>query len=121
MSKEKTKRKKERLWAQDEFGELFLEVSQIIWIQRSDRKTFAKTSSKEYLLRENISELEEKLDAYRFVRVNRGVIVNLSYLLNYSFWENDKYVVRIKGYSKEFIMSRQRLNKVKDRLLEAHY
>ncbi|MEM8565252.1 MAG: LytTR family DNA-binding domain-containing protein [Bacteroidota bacterium] len=111
------KRKKDRLWARDEFGELFLEVDTIIWIQRSERKTYAQTSEEKYRLKETISELEEKLDPTKFLRVNRSAIVNLDHMLNYSFWENEKYILRIKNYDQEFVMSRERLNRIKSRFV----
>lgn len=118
LNETKRKRKNVKLRAKDDYGELLLDLDRIIWIERSDRKTFAYTLDEKYLLRESISQLEEKLDAFEFIRINRAVVVNLSYLLNYSFWENDKYIVRIKSSDKEFVMSRERLNKVKHRFFE---
>ncbi len=108
---------KSRLWASDDFGELFLDTEKIRWIERADRKTFAFTNADKYRLKENISELEEKLDTNKFVRINRGTIVHLEFVQNYSFWENDKYVLRMKESEQEFTMSRERLNKIKDRFL----
>lgn len=110
---------KDRLWAADEWGEMFLDVNKIFWIEREERKSFAKTESEKYRLKENITELEEKLDPDQFVRINRGTLVNLEYVKNYSFWENDKYVLRMNDESKsEFVMSRDRLQKIKHRLLQ---
>lgn len=108
---------KTRLRASDEFGEVFLDTDNISWIEKSDRKTLATVASEKFRLKENVSELEEKLDPNKFVRINRSAIVNLDQVLNYSFWENDKYVLRMKDKSKEFVMSRDRLNKIKDRLM----
>lgn len=108
---------KKYLWATDNFGELFLDIEKIQWISRNDRKTYAVTNLDKFRLKENLSELEKKLDANKFVRVNRSTIVNMECVLNYSFWENDKYVIRMKGGEYEFIMSRDRLNKIKDRFL----
>ncbi len=109
---------KSRLTVFDDFGELLLEVSKIKWIEREDRKTFATTNSTErYRIKATISELEKKLDPDKFVQINRSVIINLNELLNYSFWENDKYIVRMKDSDKEFVMSRMRLKKIKDKLL----
>lgn len=109
---------KNRLWASDEFGELFLDTDKVQWIERESRKTFAITDTEKYRLKENITELEEKLDPNMFIRINRSAIVNLEFVLNYSFWENDKYVVRIKDSDKEFVMSRERLQKVKGNFLK---
>ncbi len=111
-----TQKAKARLLASDEIGEVFLEVDQLLWIERSERKTFAHTSDGKYRLKENISQLESKLDPHKFVRINRATIIHLADLLNYSFWENDKYIVRLKSTDKEFLMSRDRLKKVKDLL-----
>ena len=118
LDKSKKTKVKGRLWASDDFGELFLDVEKILWIEREDRKSFAKTDTDRYRLKENITELEEKLDPNKFIRISRSVIVNLEYVNNYSFWENDKYVVRMKENDKEFVMSRERLNKVKGLFLK---
>lgn len=117
LHKAKKSNVKNRVWASDEFGELFLETEKIQWIIREERKTFAFTEADKYRLKENITELEEKLDADAFIRINRSTIVNLGFVLNYSFWENDKYILRMKANDHEFVMSRDRLNKIKDRLL----
>ncbi|MEO9870194.1 MAG: LytTR family DNA-binding domain-containing protein, partial [Ekhidna sp.] len=109
---------KNRLWASDEFGELFLDTDKVHWVERDSRKTYAFTDDEKYRLKENITELEEKLDPNTFIRINRSAIVNLEYVLNYSFWENDKYIVRIKDSDKEFVMSRERLQKVKGSFLK---
>ena len=112
------KPKNNRLWATDEFGEVFLDTESIQWIIREDRKTYTVTEEDRYRLKENISMLEEKLDEDQFVRINRSTIVNLSMVLNHSFWENDKYILRLNdGHQTEFIMSRDRLNKIKSKLL----
>ncbi len=109
---------KSRLWAADEWGEMFLDVDKIFWIERSDRKSFAKTELEKYRLKENITELEDKLDPNKFVRINRGTLVNMEFVQNYSFWENDKYVLRMNDANKsEFVMSRERLQKIKHMFL----
>ena len=118
LSKEKNRATRTRLWATDDFGEVFLDTNKIKWIERKDRKTFARVEDENYRLKENITQVEEKLSRDAFVRINRSVIVKLSEVLNYSFWENDKYVVRMKGTDIEFVMSRERLNKIKGRFLQ---
>lgn len=114
---EKNRKRYDRLWASDEFGEVFLDIEKIEWIIREERKTIAFTSEGRYRLKENISQLEEKLDRDQFIRINRSAIVNIDWVQNYSFWENDKYVLRMRDESrKEFVMSRKRLNKIKSQL-----
>ncbi len=113
----KDSRTKNRLFATDDFGEVFLETNKIIWVEREDRKTMATTEEERYRLKETISELEEKLSPEQFIRINRSTLINLNYLQHYAFWENDKYVIRMSHEQKEFVMSRDRLNKIKDKLV----
>ncbi len=105
------------LIAIDDWGEVPLQVSSVIWFEKADRKYFANTLKGRLRTRETISELESSLDPSKFVRINRSVIVNVNYILNYSFWENEKYVLRLRDKDQtEFTMSRERLNKVKAQL-----
>ena len=106
-----------RIWAADEFGELFLKPEDIQWIERQDRKTIAVSGNEKYRLKESITVLDQMLDPDQFVRINRSTIVNLSQIDNYAYWENDKYVLRLKGIKEHFIMSRQRLKKIKEKLM----
>ncbi|MDW3192471.1 MAG: LytTR family DNA-binding domain-containing protein [Cytophagales bacterium] len=108
---------KNRLFASDEFGEVFLDTEKIIWVEREERKTMATTADERYRLKASISELEEKLNQEHFVRINRSTLINLNHLQHYAFWENDKYVIRMDHQQKEFVMSRDRLNKIKDKLV----
>ena len=117
LSREKHQKMRTRLWAMDDFGEVFLDINKIQWIERKDRKTFATVEAETYRLKENLTQLEEKLSPDQFVRISRSVIVNLSEVANYSFWENDKYILRMRASGVEFVMSRDRLNKIKDLLL----
>ncbi|MDW3652634.1 MAG: LytTR family DNA-binding domain-containing protein [Bacteroidia bacterium] len=107
----------ERLAATDELGQRLLKPNEIAWIERIDRKTFAFIPKEKLRLKENLSELEAKLDPDKFVRINRSTLINLDYLHNYSYWENDKYVVRLIAQDREFIMSRNRLKKLKDKFI----
>lgn len=106
---------KTRLWAYDDWGEMFLELEKILWIERIERKSMTQTvEGDRYRLKKNISELESMLSPDQFIRVNRGTLVNLAHVLNYSFWENDKYILRMKDKENtEFVMSRERLQKIK--------
>ncbi len=119
LAKRERQSETKRLWAADDFGDLFLELRTIVWIERLERKTFAFTEDEKYRLKETLTELAEKLPSEQFLRINRGVFVNISWVLNYSFWEHDKYVLRMKApVTKEFIMPRDRLRKIKNRLIK---
>ena len=101
--------------AKDNEGEVLLEVNEIFRLQKIDRKYYAISQEGQFVVNKTIQELEKALDPQLFVRVNRSTIINLNYLKNYAFWENEKYIVRLKDGS-EFVMSRNRYNKIKEQL-----
>lgn len=96
----------------DANGKTRLPLQEICYLEMKDRKVWAVTAQSAYRVPYSLAELEEMLANAHFVRVNRGAIVNLAYFKNYSFWENDKYIVRLADH-KEFIVSRDRLKKIK--------
>ncbi len=111
------KRYPSRLIAKDDWGEVPVNMGSIMWFAKEDRKYFAHTLKGKLRTKETLSELESSLDPSKFVRVNRAVLVNLDYIQNYSFWENEKYILRLKDKDQtEFVMSRERLNKIKSQL-----
>ena len=44
------------------------------------------------------------------------MLVNLTCVRNYSYWENDKYIVRLDDDRAEFVMARARLAELRARL-----
>ncbi|MCE7993965.1 MAG: LytTR family transcriptional regulator [Roseivirga sp.] len=111
------KRYPRRLIAKDDWGEVPVNMGSVIWFAKEDRKYFAHTIKGKLRTKETLSELESSLDPSKFVRVNRATLVNIDYIQNYSFWENEKYILRLKDKDQtEFVMSRERLNKIKSQL-----
>ncbi len=46
------------------------------------------------------------------------MLINLHYVRNHSYWENDKYIVRLTDSQTEFVMARSRLRELRRRLSE---
>src|ERR1700728_701029 len=59
---------------------LFLPVSDIRWIGAEENYVRICTKTETHLLRQTMSDLEEKLDPEMFARVHRSAIVNLQYV-----------------------------------------
>ena len=53
-----------------------MDVASITHFYAKDKLTFASTSSKDYVVDNTISELEQKLDPAQFIRIHRCSIVN---------------------------------------------
>ncbi len=102
--------------ARDEEGETLLAVRDILWFEVEEKNYLAFTRGKTYNIRKTLGELEAELDPAQFFRVNRAVIINLAFLKNYSFWEHDKYILRLADDKTEFVMQRVRLKELRKRL-----
>lgn len=98
-------------------GVKLLPLHAVWWFQKEGKSYRAFTESDNYRVKQNISELEEALPKGKFFRVNRVAIINTSYMSNYSFWENHKYIIRMRDHKKSsFTISRNRLRELKDAL-----
>lgn len=96
-------------------GIKLLPLNNIWWFQKEGKNYHAFTETGNYRVRQNITELEQALPRNRFFRINRSVIINTEQMSNYSFWENHKYIIRMKDTKKsEFIISRNRLREMKE-------
>ena len=58
-------------------GELFLDVTEIDWIQAEDYYAAVHARGKRHLIRESLTTLEGRLDPAAFLRVHRSAIVRL--------------------------------------------
>jgi tetratricopeptide (TPR) repeat protein len=96
-------------------GMKLINLTDIQWFQKDGKSYHAFTEKGNYRVRQNMTELEESLPRGRFFRINRAVIINMDAMNNYSFWENHKYIIRMKDAQKtEFTISRNRLREMKE-------
>jgi len=97
------------------FGDKLLDIEAIEYIERLGRKYAIQTSSGTYFITKTMNELEQELPDDMFVRINRSTLVRINEVDHYAYWENDKYTLKLKS-GRDFVMSRQRLNKIKEQL-----
>jgi two-component system, LytTR family, response regulator len=102
--------------ASDDQGDTILALREVLWFEVENKSYFAYTQGKTYQIRKTLAELEAELPAQHFFRVNRSVLVNLAFVKNYSYWENDKYILRLTDDKTEFVIQRTRLKDLKQRL-----
>ena len=102
----------------DAEGETVLPVRELRYVEVAARKQYRAhdRQGRAYDLRLTLAELEAALDPRLFFRLNRSVMVNLACVRNYSYWENDKYIVRLDDGRAEFVMARARLTELRARL-----
>jgi DNA-binding LytR/AlgR family response regulator len=82
-----------------------------------DKLTFAATPERSYVVDATIAKLEQELDPGRFVRINRGIILNLDHLFDLRSLFGGRMVARIRGSNKtELPVSRDRVGILKKRM-----
>jgi len=93
-----------------------LDVARITHFFARDKLTFAVSSGREHVVDFTMAELEEHLDARRFVRVHRATIVNVAFVQEL-YPGVDGLLLRLKDEAKtELSVARDRVRELKDRL-----
>ncbi|WP_420149106.1 LytTR family DNA-binding domain-containing protein [Spirosoma sp.] len=76
-------------------GELDFPVNDVYYFTIEDRFYYAESVRGRYLVGKTLNDLETELDPSQFFRIKRDYIVNRQAVLNYAYWENGKYIVRL--------------------------
>jgi two-component system, LytTR family, response regulator len=84
---------------------LFIEADEIDWIEASANYVRLHSGTQAYLVREGIGRISERLDAERFVRVHRSLIVNVRRVKELQPCNSGEYIVVLKD-GKELSCSR---------------
>jgi two-component system LytT family response regulator len=96
---------------------VFVDVASVTHFYAKDKLTYASTSSKDYVIDNTISELEEKLDPSQFIRIHRATLLNLNYIEETNSWFGGGMVVRLKdGKRTELQVARDRVRELRSRL-----
>jgi two-component system LytT family response regulator len=94
-----------------------IEITRITHFYSKDKLTYAATAEKDYVVDWSISELEQRLDPKRFVRIHRSTLVNLDYTDELHSWFAGGVVVRLKDERRtELAVARDRVRALKQRL-----
>lgn len=84
---------------------IFLLTDEIDWIEAAGNYLSVQIGKQSHLMRETLSQLEQKLDSEKFVRINRSVIINLDQIKEmHPLFSGDQEIFLRSG--KRFTMSR---------------
>jgi two-component system LytT family response regulator len=79
---------------------IFVQVSEIDWIEAADYYACLHVRGKSHLLRRRMSELERELDQNSFCRIHRSTIVNLNRIRGLELNEGGEYEVVLDSGTK---------------------
>lgn len=95
-------------------GISFIDMKDIIIIQREDRNTVIYTVDNSYITSEGMSELEERLDKTQFFRSHKSYIINLSMINKIYPYGRWTYIVKLKNTDKDALITHERYDILKE-------
>ena len=75
---------------------VFVDMSEIDWVEAAGNYVEVKTRSGSYLIREGIGSLSKRLDPSQFVRIHRSIIVNVRKIKELQPCNRGEYMVVLK-------------------------
>ncbi len=95
----------------------FLDLDQVTHVMASDKLTYAVVNGRQHCIDQTISELENRLDPSRFLRIHRAVLVNVDWVQELNSWFGGKIVVTLKdAQHTQLTVARDRVRSLKSRL-----
>lgn len=96
-------------------GELAFPIEDVHFFTVEERYYYAELLKGRYLIGKTLNELEAELDSTQFFRIKRDYIVNRQSVLDYAYWENGKYIVRINTPDRhEIVVPRARMQEFRE-------
>ncbi|HEY7096985.1 MAG TPA: LytTR family transcriptional regulator DNA-binding domain-containing protein [Terriglobales bacterium] len=85
---------------------IFLQMSDIRWIEAAGNYLKFVTKDESVLMRGTMANLEGELDPERFIRIHRSTIVNVAHVKELRPWYTGEYIVIMNG-GKELTLARK--------------
>ena len=90
-------------------GVTFLNMQDIVLVQREDRATVIYTSGGErYVTGDSLAETEARLDPNVFFRSHKSYIINLSHISNITPYGRWTYIVRLTGIPQDALITHEK-------------
>ena len=98
-----------RLMLHHKDGVSFLNVSDIVLVQREDRTTVFYTASGErYVTSDSLSDAEARLDSSIFSRCHKSYIINLNHIKNITPYGRWTYIVHLQGTEQDALITHEK-------------
>lgn len=91
---------------------LALDLNEILYAESVDKKCFIYTADKIYESFHKLYELEQQLEQYLFVRINKSCVVNLNNISSIKTYIDRRLIITLSN-NEQLIVSRQYANGIK--------
>jgi len=97
-----------KLMIRNKDGIFFIDVSEILLIQREERATVVYTACERYVTSESLGDLMEKLPPRYFLRSHKSYIINLSAITQLYPYGRWTYIVKLKGIKQDALITAEK-------------
>ncbi len=105
-----------RLMLRHKDGVSFIDLKDILLVQREDRATVIYTENNgRYVLSETLSETEERLDPEIFFRCHKSYIINLRRIKNITPYGRWTYVVQLDGTDHDALITHEKYEELEQK------
>lgn len=95
----------------------FLALDDVTHFIAQDKLTYAVVNGRSHSVDQTITDLEQRLDPAKFLRIHRGALVNIDWVHEVNSWFAGKVVLTLKdGPHTQLTVARDRVRSVKDKL-----
>lgn len=95
----------EKLILKHKEGISFIDINQILLVQRENRSTVICTRGENYSTSESLGDIEEKLDKTQFFRSHKSYIINLSMIDKIYPYGRWTYIVKLKNSDMDALLT----------------
>lgn len=98
-----------RLMLRHREGVTFIDLRDILLVQREDRSTVLYTADGErYVTGDSLAEMEERLNSDTFFRCHKSYIINLNHIKDITPYGRWTYVVRLEGTKHDALITHEK-------------
>ena len=103
----------ERLMLRHREGVAFIDLDDILLIQREERMTVLYTEDgNRYITSDSLSELEERLPGDTFFRSHKSYIVNINHIVSITPYGRWTFVVKLRGIQQDALITHERFEEL---------
>lgn len=110
MEKSKSAEISGRLYLKQKNNIHIVQKKDIIFIERSGRSTTIYTKSGPIKTYQTLNELEGELRERDFIRSHRSFIINIHYVMNFSLYAKNSYIVTFEGIEEQAMITKEKVD-----------
>lgn len=100
--------------------EFLFDISDVIYFEADNNKTYAHIGKDVYEVRHKLYELEAMGRSKGFVRISKGIIVNVNSVLSVEAEFSGNYALLLRGTKSQLIISRKYVKEFKKYIMEVY-